>query len=106
MFLNVRRPQADIVHTARNICHAPEVIIKVMSPGSSSLKAIRWHFEDLQNGTHRALEMDFLNTPVVGKEAARGNRLVKTPLLQHERGVGFLRGISAVSGLQIASKLQ
>ena len=60
------------MHTARNINHAPEVIIKVVSPGSSSLKAIRVHFEDLQNGTHRALELDFLSTPVVGKEAARG----------------------------------
>src|SRR5438552_18511108 len=61
----------DIVHTAPNINRASEVIIKVVSPGSSSLKAIRVHFEGLQNGTHRALEMDFLSTAVVGKEAAR-----------------------------------
>jgi hypothetical protein len=29
------------------------------------------HFEDLQNGKHRALEMDSFSTPVVGKRAAR-----------------------------------
>lgn len=50
----------------------PEVIIKVVSPGSTSLEAIRHHFEDLQNGAHRALEMDFLSMPVAGKKAARG----------------------------------
>lgn len=60
------------MHTAHSIYNAPEVIIKVVSPGSSSLKAIRVHFEDLQNGVYRALEMDFLNTPIVGKDAARG----------------------------------
>lgn len=66
---------ADVVHVARHMNHIPEVIIKVVSPGSSSLKAIRQHFEDLQNGTHRALETDSLSTPVVGKKAAR--RLVE-----------------------------
>jgi hypothetical protein len=64
--------EANMARIVPNVNHAPEVIIKVVSPGSSSLKAIRAHFEDLQNGTHRALELDFLRTPVVGKEAARG----------------------------------
>lgn len=49
----------------------PEVLIKVISPGSNSLEAIRTHFQDLQNGENRALEMDFFCTPVVGKRAAR-----------------------------------
>lgn len=51
--------------------HTPEVIIKVVSRGSNSLEAIQTHFEDLQDGKHRALEMDFRCTPVVGKNAAR-----------------------------------
>jgi len=49
----------------------PEVIIKVISAGSNSLKAIKVHFEDLQNGKHRALEMDSFSAPVVSKKAAR-----------------------------------
>jgi len=49
----------------------PEVVIKVISAGSNTLDAIQVHFEDLQNGKHRALEMDCFNTPVVGKRAAR-----------------------------------
>jgi len=49
----------------------PEVVIKVISPGSNTLEAIQAHFEDLQNGKQRALEMDFFSTPVVGKRAAR-----------------------------------
>lgn len=50
---------------------APEVIIKVTSAGSNTLQAIQVHFEDLQNGKHRALEMDFFSAPVVSKKAAR-----------------------------------
>lgn len=49
----------------------PEVVIKVISAGSNTLEAIQVHFEDLQNGKHRALETDFFSTPVVGKRAAR-----------------------------------
>jgi hypothetical protein len=48
----------------------PEVVVKVISPGSNTLEAIQLHFEDLQNGKDRALEMDFFGTPVVGKKAA------------------------------------
>lgn len=48
-----------------------EVVIKVISGGSNALEAIQAHFEDLQNGKNRALEMDFFSTPVVGKKAAR-----------------------------------
>lgn len=49
----------------------PEVVIKVISAGSNTLEAIQAHFEDLQNGKRRALEMDSFCTPVVGKRAAR-----------------------------------
>jgi hypothetical protein len=49
----------------------PEVVVKVISPGSNTLEAIQLHFEDLQNGNNRALETDFFGTPVVGKRAAR-----------------------------------
>ena len=49
----------------------PEVVIKVISPGSNTLEAIQAHFEDLQNGKQRALEMDSFSTPVVGKKEAR-----------------------------------
>jgi hypothetical protein len=33
----------------------PEVVIKVISAGSSALDGDRAHFEDLQNGRHRTL---------------------------------------------------
>jgi hypothetical protein len=66
-FLDIH-PVANSVHIPGYI---PEVIIKVVSRGSNSLKAIQIHFEDLQDGKHRALEMDFRCTPVVGKKAAR-----------------------------------
>lgn len=59
----------DIQHSVANV--TPEVVIKVVSPGSSTLKAIRQHFEDLQDGSHRMLEMDFLSMPVADKNAAR-----------------------------------
>ena len=49
----------------------PEVIVRVTSPGSNCLKAIRQHFADLQKGLGRSLETDFFNTPVVGHEAIR-----------------------------------
>lgn len=49
----------------------PEVIIKVISPGSHTIEAIQAHFEDLRNGKQRALEIDSFCTPVVGKRAAR-----------------------------------
>jgi hypothetical protein len=47
---------------------APEVIVKVISPGSNSLRAVRQHFIDLQNRHGRSLEMDFFNNPVVGRK--------------------------------------
>ena len=49
----------------------PEVIVKVISPGSSCLRAIRHHFIDLQKGQSRSLETDFFNTSVVGHAAIR-----------------------------------
>jgi hypothetical protein len=49
----------------------PQVIIKVVSPGSNTIEAIQLHFEDLQNGRHRALETDFFCTPILGKKAVR-----------------------------------
>jgi hypothetical protein len=42
----------------------------VISAGSNTLEAIRIHFEDLQNGRNRILEMDTFSAPVVGKRAA------------------------------------
>lgn len=60
-----------VANSVRISGHTPEVIIKVVSRGSNTLKAIQLHFEDLQDGKHRALEMDFRCTPVVGKKAAR-----------------------------------
>ncbi|HEY6926731.1 MAG TPA: relaxase/mobilization nuclease domain-containing protein [Steroidobacteraceae bacterium] len=59
------------LHAVRLGDGVPEVVIKVISPGSNTLEAIQMHFEDLQNGKHRALEMDSFSTPVVGKRAAR-----------------------------------
>lgn len=67
---NTRLPQR--AHRVRPGDDTPEVVIKVVSPGSNTLKAIQLHLEDLQNGKNRALEMDFFGTPVVGKKAARG----------------------------------
>ena len=59
------------LHLVRPGDRVPEVVIKVISAGSTTLEAVQLHFEDLQNGKCRALEMDFLNTPVVGKRAVR-----------------------------------
>jgi hypothetical protein len=50
---------------------APEVVVKVVSPGSNNLMSIQRHFEELQNGKDRAMETDLFATPVRGKEAAR-----------------------------------
>ena len=61
------KPHLRAVRTAVRV---PEVVIKVISPGSNTLEAIQAHFEDLQNGKQRALEMDFFSTPVVGKKEA------------------------------------
>jgi hypothetical protein len=49
----------------------PEVIIKVVSRGSNTLRAVQTHFEDLQAGALRSLETDFRCTRIVGKKAAR-----------------------------------
>ena len=51
--------------------NTPEVIIKVVSRGSNTLRAVQMHFEDLQAGTLRSLETDFRCSRVVGKKAAR-----------------------------------
>lgn len=59
------------LHAVRTGARVPEVVIKVVSPGSNTLDAIQAHFEDLQNGKQRALEMDAFSTPVVGRRAAR-----------------------------------
>jgi len=47
---------------------APQVIVKVIIPGSNDLKAIAQHLHDLQHGHDRTLETDFFRTPVVGAE--------------------------------------
>jgi hypothetical protein len=60
------------VRSVRSGGRVPEVVIRVISAGSNTLRAIQQHFEDLQNGKHRALEMDFLGTPIVGRAATRG----------------------------------
>lgn len=65
------RPKQGLLHSVGSADRVPEVVIKVISPGSNNLEAIRLHFQDLQNGENRALEMDFFCTPVVGKRAAR-----------------------------------
>lgn len=67
MLVKIRRP----LMRARGSDRIPEVVIKVVSPGSNTLESIQRHFEDLQNGKHRALEMDFFAMPVVGAKAAR-----------------------------------
>jgi hypothetical protein len=59
------------MHAVLSGDRVPEVVIKVTSAGSNTLEAIQGHFEDLQNGKHRVLEMDSFSTPVVGKRAAR-----------------------------------
>jgi hypothetical protein len=61
------KQRANVQPSAR----VPEVVIKVISAGSNTLEAIQVHFEDLQNGKHRALEMDSFSTPVISKRAAR-----------------------------------
>ncbi len=58
-------------HIVHRSDRAPQVVIKVVSPGSNTLMAIRWHLEELQSGKDRAMEMDVCATPVVGKKAAR-----------------------------------
>jgi hypothetical protein len=70
MLLDTRLPQR--MRSARPVDRTPEVVLRVISAGSNTLKAIQQHFEDLQNGKHRTMEMDFFSTPVVGREAARG----------------------------------
>lgn len=59
------------LHAVRVPVCVPEVVIKVICPGSNTLEAIQAHFEDLQNGKQRGLEMDSFSTPVVGKKEAR-----------------------------------
>lgn len=59
------------LHAVRSGEPVPEVVIKIFSAGSNTLDAVQMHFEDLQNGEHRALEIDCFSTPVVGKRAAR-----------------------------------
>jgi hypothetical protein len=59
------------LRAVRAAVRVPEVVIKVISPGSNTLEAIQAHFEDLQNGKQRALEMDSFSTPVVGKKEAQ-----------------------------------
>jgi Relaxase/Mobilisation nuclease domain len=47
----------------------PEVVIKIISPGSNSLAAVRQHLAGLQNRHGRSLETDFFRIPVVGRKA-------------------------------------
>ena len=59
------------LHAVPTGVRVPEVVIKVIGPGSNTLEAVQAHFEDLQNGKRRALEMDSFRTPVLGKRDAR-----------------------------------
>jgi len=54
------------LHAARLSDGVPEVVIKVISLGSNTLEAIQVHFEDLQNGGRRALQMDSFSTSPIG----------------------------------------
>jgi hypothetical protein len=65
------RMSVKVLRGVRPGHRSPEVIVKVISPGSNCLRAIRQHFGDLQKGHSRALETDFFNTPVVGHKAVR-----------------------------------
>jgi len=49
--------------------HAPEVVIRVVSPGSNMLPAIRLHLQEIGKGKHRALEDDY-GEPICGKTVA------------------------------------
>jgi Relaxase/Mobilisation nuclease domain len=63
------RRRAALSRDERLRHRVPEVIVKVISPGSNCLRAVRQHFIDLQSRHGRSLEMDFFNNPVVGREA-------------------------------------
>jgi hypothetical protein len=65
------RMSVKVLRGVRPGHRTPEVIVKVISPGSNCLRAIRQHFGDLQKGHSRSLETDFFNTPVVGHKAVR-----------------------------------
>ena len=52
----------------------PEVLIKVVSPGSGSLAAVRLHLETMARGKHRGLEDD-QGDPILGKTAV--DRLIE-----------------------------
>ena len=67
----VKTESAKAVCSARRGTRTPEVVIKVVSAGSNTVEAVRQHFADLQDGKHRALEMDFFATPIMGKKEAR-----------------------------------
>lgn len=78
--------------TLRPADHVPEVLIKVVSPGSSSLEAVQLHLETMARGKHRGLEDD-QGDPILGKmavtrliedwnldlEALRGHRIYLDP---------------------------
>lgn len=53
---------------ARPAHRPPEVIIKVIIPGSHSVAAIRQHLVELQKGHGRVMETDFFNNPVRGRK--------------------------------------
>jgi hypothetical protein len=50
---------------------APEVVIKVLGPGSNNLKSIRQHLEMMQHGAGRAMETDLDSRPISTRGAAR-----------------------------------
>jgi len=54
--------------------HDPEVLIKVVSPGSGNLAAVRVHLETMGRGKHRGLHDD-QGDPVLGKTAV--DRLIE-----------------------------
>jgi len=54
--------------------HVPEVLIKVVHPGSNTLAAVRVHLRAMARGKHRGLEDD-QGAPVLGKRAV--DRLIE-----------------------------
>jgi hypothetical protein len=68
VFRSLKLQPADGVHRIHAVDRTPEVVIKVVSPGSNSLDAVRIHLETMGRGKHRALEDD-QGEPVPGKTA-------------------------------------
>jgi hypothetical protein len=44
------RPKQPLLRSVGLLKSVPEVVVKVISPGSNTLEAIRLHFEELRTG--------------------------------------------------------